>query len=497
MRLLVPVAIALLAGIPLAMAVVYAGLDLSVWSSPAVHLSLRNGLLQAGLSTLASLAVGTGLAMVHRRRIPGGRWLLGLHAATFVLPVFVVVYAMTAMLGPRGWFPGILAGLGPLGAIVVAHTFYNHGFVALQVHSALAHRPVLQDEAARVLGADARARFWRVAVPYLVPTLLATALLVFLFSFTAFGTVLLLGQGTFPTLEMLMYGLQRGLFPAPAKATAIGLLQMGGTALLLALALRMRRVYERQGTQERPLAPASRTSTLLAYLGAGLVAIPVVVVLARGFQLDGAWSLTPWQSLLAGPLGFDLGRVMAHTGFYALLAVSIAVVVSLAASRTSEWWLSLPLAASPLFLALGLSLAYGPTGLGLPTPILVALAHAAVVVPFVARMVLPAASLIPESIPEAARLLGARPLAVAWRIRARSLRAPMATAALLGAALSLGELSLSLVLADAAAAPLSVWILRLDGPYHAIHEARSMALAGLMALLVLLLLAPRFRRLAT
>src|SRR4029434_11295598 len=58
---------------------------------------------------------------------------------------------------------------------------------------------------ARSLGADSF-RVWRnVTLPLLMPSLLASCLLVFLFDFTSFGVILLLGGSQFATLEVEIY----------------------------------------------------------------------------------------------------------------------------------------------------------------------------------------------------------------------------------------------------------------------------------------------------
>ncbi|MDX1383959.1 MAG: SLC13 family permease, partial [Thermoanaerobaculia bacterium] len=86
---------------------------------------------QATLSTLLTLALALPLAWRHHaRRIPWSRAALAFHAAPFVLPVFVIVQGVRAVLGPHGWLHGVtgldaLAFLGPLGAVVVAYVLFE------------------------------------------------------------------------------------------------------------------------------------------------------------------------------------------------------------------------------------------------------------------------------------------------------------------------------------------------------------------------------------
>ena len=61
------------------------------------------------------------------------------------------------------------------------------------------------EQAARSLGANERRVWWNVILPLLLPSILAASLLVFLFDFTSFGVILLLGGPTFATLEVEIY----------------------------------------------------------------------------------------------------------------------------------------------------------------------------------------------------------------------------------------------------------------------------------------------------
>ena len=83
--------------------------------------------------------------------------------------------------------------LNTLTAIVVAHVFYNLTLVLRIVGNAWAHLDPTLEMAARTLGADRWQTLRRVTLPLLMPAILAATALVFLFDFTSFGVVLLLG----------------------------------------------------------------------------------------------------------------------------------------------------------------------------------------------------------------------------------------------------------------------------------------------------------------
>ena len=133
-----------------------------------------------------------------------------------MLPTVVVAAGFNAFLGPHGWvnlglmdffhFQGPpISFVGTLGAILLAHVFYNTTIVVRLVGNALSHLDPKQEQAARTLGADSWHVFWRVTLPLLRPSILAATLLVFIFDFTSFGVILLLGGPRFSTLEVEIY----------------------------------------------------------------------------------------------------------------------------------------------------------------------------------------------------------------------------------------------------------------------------------------------------
>ena len=94
---------------------------------------------------------------------------------------------------------------GTLVAILVAHVFYNTTIVIRLVGGALSSLDPRLSQSAATLGATPWRVRWNVVVPLVRPSLLAAALLVFLFDFTSFGVILLLGGPSFATLEVQIY----------------------------------------------------------------------------------------------------------------------------------------------------------------------------------------------------------------------------------------------------------------------------------------------------
>ena len=193
---------------------------------------------QAALSTLLTLVLGLPLAYLFARfEFPSKAIFRALTAIPFMLPTVVVAAGFTALLGPRGWINLALMAVlrldqppvvfvGTLTAILVAHVFYNATIVIRIVGNAWAGmEPRLQD-AARTLGASPFKTLLHITLPLLRPAIFAASLLVFLFDFTSYGVILLLGGPRFATLEVEVYiqALQMLNLPAASLLSVVQLL---------------------------------------------------------------------------------------------------------------------------------------------------------------------------------------------------------------------------------------------------------------------------------
>src|SRR5262249_14966190 len=147
-----------------------------------------------------------------------------------------------ALLGPRGWVNlALMAAFGlaqppvafvnSLAAILVAHVFYNTTIVLRLVGDFWSHQDPRLPAAARLLGASPARAAWHITLPLLAPALAAAALLVFIFDFTSFGVILVLGGPTFATLETEVYRQTVFQFNLPVAAV-LALVQLACTLAL-------------------------------------------------------------------------------------------------------------------------------------------------------------------------------------------------------------------------------------------------------------------------
>ena len=192
---------------------------------------------QALASTALTLLIALPGAYVFARfDFPGKQLLRAVVTVPFVLPTVVVGTAFLALLG-RGGFLDELWGVRldtTVWAILLAHVFFNYAVVVRTVGGLWSQLDPRQEEAARVLGAGRFAAWRRVTLPALAPAVAAAALMVFLFTFTSFGVVQILGGPAYSTLEVEIYRQTAQLLDLPTAAV-LTLVQFAAVAGILAV----------------------------------------------------------------------------------------------------------------------------------------------------------------------------------------------------------------------------------------------------------------------
>jgi thiamine transport system permease protein len=445
-------------------------------------------LWQATLSTVLTLAAAAPLTWaVGRYQFKGRSMAMALVTVPFVLPTVVVGTAFVAL----GWRDS-------LGAILAAHVFFNVAVVVRTVGTQW--RRINPDllSAAAVLGATPIQVLRRVTLPLLRPSLAAAASIVFLFTFTSFGVVLILGGFRFATLEVEIYRQAIVLFDLPLAAS-LAVVQLVGVSSALYFYSRYQArhsaSWELTSDQLVPV-PQGRTAVgvFLAVVGTlGVLAVPILVLIARSI---GSYSGLFTTDLLVG----DPWRALRNSIIFAVMATVIALTMGLLAATyvnheeggLSRWFdtaLMLPLGTSAVAIGFGFVTALGwPIDLR-ASLVLVPIAHSLVAIPFVVRIVLPAIRSIDPDLRHAASTLGASPFKLWRRVDLPLISKAALVASGFSMAISLGEFGATAFIARPATATLPTLIYRLlsrpgSGSFG-MAMALSVILAGLTAAIIL------------
>ena len=165
------------------------------------------------LSTVVAAFLGLVMAYVLRSvRIKGSKYLNILIVISYLSPPFIGAYAWIQLLGRNGFFTKILNGLfhvklgGIYGfaGIVLVFSLQSFPLVYMYISGALKNLDNSLNEAAESLGCTAFQRVMQIIVPLVMPTMLASSLLVFMRVFSDFGTPMLIGEG-YMVLPVLVY----------------------------------------------------------------------------------------------------------------------------------------------------------------------------------------------------------------------------------------------------------------------------------------------------
>ena len=455
-----------------------------VLGDPALRAVAWFTLWQAAASTTLTLVVALPAAHVFARyEFRGRRALQALITVPFVLPTVVVGAAFLALLGPRGPLGVDLDGT--IWAILLAHVFFNHAVVVRTVGGLWEDLDPRTEEAARLLGASRWRAVREVTLPALRPAIATAAAITFLFTFTSFGVVRILGGPHHATLEVEIYRQTADLLDLPV-ASVLALLQLVAVGALLVLQDRLER---RRVTAAVAMAPPRRHQPTTRgerwWLRANLAALALLLLhaSARARRAVLPHGDRAWPGRMAGarrPLADDRPLRPAAGGGRQLVAVRGRGHRRGRRARRAGGGRADPPAragcpcdrrhAAPARSAPRRSPSASASSSPSTAPIdlraspwLVPLAQAVVALPFVVRTMTPVLRSIDNRLREAAAVLGAPPRRVWREVDLPLVRRALLVAAGFAFAISLGEFGATTVIARADTPTVPVAIDRLLG----------------------------------
>ena len=482
---------------------------------------------QAFLSTILTLLVGLPAAFLFARfDFAGRKWLHTLSLLPFILPTVVVATAFNTLIGPRGWLNLILMDLfnltnpplsllNSLPAILLAHVFYNTSIIIRIVGNAISRLNPHYDEAARVLHATPWQAFREVSLPLLMPSILGASLLVFLFDFTSFGVVLMLGGPQYATIEVEIYTQAMSRFNLPI-AGLLSIIQLVVTLLITLAQNRLKNprfgkaaISTEEKTRQRPANRMQRMFVILMCLLLVLLFVsPILSLVSRSLvtleaaraergEFETGFTTRYYTELFqnrsgsifyANPLA-AIRNSLVYSLLTMVIATTLGFLTAYALSRSGKFtrWLEplfmLPLGASAVILGLGFLLTFNkPPWISGSFPILIPIAHSLIALPFVVRTILPAIQGIPNSLREAARVMGAKPWKVIREVDLPILLRAVIVSLAFSFTISLGEFGASSFLANARTPTIPVTIFRYISQPGALNYGQALAMSTLLLL---------------
>ena len=483
-----------LVGLPLATLVIVGIGDsdpTAVLTSASTWRILGYTVAQAVVSTVASIALALPAAYaLYRLRLPGRRLWLAILTVPFVLPTVVVGLA----------FRELLPFAGTTAAIIVAHVFFNVGLATRVIGGVWNQLDPRYAEVAASLGRPPWRTFLETTWPLLRPAVLASAALVFLFTFTSFGVVLIVGDPAWPTIEVEIYRLAVQALDLGAAATlAIVQLLIVVAALAYSATLQRRTsigaTLTDQPTRHRPHSGIDYASLIVTGLLVIAVCLPLITLLVGSVRVGDRFGWDFYAEVFSPTdlttRATPAWEALATSAQYAIVATLISVTlgvlgaISLTLLRRSATWvdtaITAPLGVSAVSLGLGLLLfsIYGPVDLR-GAWILVPLGQALVAMPIVVRVVLPVLRSIDPRLRDVAATLGASPIRAWLAVDGPLAVRAGAVAAGLAAAVSLGEFGATAFLVRADTPTVPVQIVRLLGRPGEANLGQALALSVIL-----------------
>lgn len=307
--------------------------------------TMINSLKVTVVSTVLSAVVGLPLAYLMRSvKIRGGSFLNILIVISYLSPPFIGAYAWIQMLGRNGVVTHFIndlfgihyGGVYGFAGIVLVFTLQSFPLVYIYVSGALKNLDNSLNEAAESLGCSRMGRIWKIIVPLVMPTLLASSMLVFMRVFADFGTPMLIGEG-YQTLPVLIYNQFMGEVSGDdGFAAAICCIVIGLTIVMFFVQrfLATRNTYAMTALKPMVAEKAKGLRNILAhlavYLTVGLAVLPQFVVIYTSFLatnggqvFTGGFALQSYEATLFA----KDNDVIWHTYFLGLCAIVIVIVV--------------------------------------------------------------------------------------------------------------------------------------------------------------------------
>lgn len=489
---------------------------------------------QAGLSTILTILLGLPAAYLFGRfNFPGKNTLRIASTLPFILPTVVVAAGFNALIGPKGWLNLVLMEVlssskpviniqNTLAAILLAHVFYNTSIVIRIVGSALAQLDSKLEDAAQTLGASTWKTFIKVTLPLLMPSILSAILLVFLFNFTSFGVILMMGGPRFTTLEVEIF-IQTMQYLNLPLAGILSLIQLSFTMAVTFLVMRMgdrgmgvpvMPRLKQEGLRIPEKGWEKAFTLIIVFLLLLLLISPILSLVIRSFSVatppisGGAgekikFSLNYYRELLINrqqslfyvPPIKAVWNSLRFAGLSAFISLVLGMMLAYGLLsgphfRSVNLLMMLPLGTSAVTLGLGFFTAFsGLAGSQKWAGMLIPLAHALISLPFVLRVVQPALQSIPANLKFAAQSLGAKPLDV-WRfIELPIIWRALMTAAVYAFTISLGEFGATSFLSRPEMPTMPIAIFRYLNLPGSLNYGQAMAMAVIILLVCIISMA--------
>ena len=432
----------------------------------------------------------------------GKKIILSLSSLCFVLPSILVVLGFVIFYGNNGILNKILKAifssnepvikvLYSFKAIILAHAFLNFPIALTQLTTYMSNISKDQEYSYQLLGASKLKTFFSITLVRILPSLISSFLLIFLYCFTSFSIILILGGGPeFTTLEVEIYR-TNNIVGNSTKAAALSVFALLYNIIIVVLCIiASKRVKTVEGVKKDHLRKVKSLSTkviLFIYITLlqRFILRPMLGVIYRSFvstsnRLGTGFSFRSYQELFGIKTSVssmkDAFKALlnsliigfASAFFATLLSLKLSLYITRMKSSLGEICSMLPMMVSSVTVALGFTLVRAkiPVRGVFVSYIFIMLAHFVIILPFALRTILPAARAIDENILYSSYLLGASTRKASKSVEIPLLRNVVIKAFSFSFALSIGEINATMTLSEGKITTLPLLLYRLINSYN-------------------------------
>jgi thiamine transport system permease protein len=456
-------------------------------------------LWQAALSTMLCIVIGVPSAYVlYRKSFRGQRFVRALITVPLVLPTIIVAIAFSNF-----------HFMAPIALIIVAHVFINYSLVVRTVGGVWATMDNETEDAAALAGSGRFRTLMQISLPQLKPAIVSAAALTFLYCSTSYGVILVLGGGMVNSIETEISA-AAVQFLDLGKAAGLAILQtllsiaaFSVSSLIAPAAIGIEQVHEGSPKPRIDLRdwPALAITALCVL---GLVALPIVVVLLKAFQIGDSFGIDNFINL-AGHGSHELLNVtiaqatsntVRNVAISSTLAIGfgtlIAYLLSLPSNNRAQLFLQrsmdalflLPIGISSVVLGFGYLITFGDGPLPLRSSwLVVPLVQSLMALPLVVRLIYPALISIGHEQREAAANAGAHAGQIWFHVESKMIRNVILTAVGFSLIVSIGEFGAASLLAYGDQATLPTVLYALISRPGPVNFGMAMAVSAILIVL--------------
>lgn len=447
--------------------------------------SLKNSiLLSVGVSIvvlLLCIPIAYGIA---RTKMPFKKTISALCTIPLVVPTFIAGYAFIIMFGNAGWVTQIYQFLGGNGlllnpysmtGIAIVQIFFFFPYALWPLVAAFKVTDTSLEEASRNMGAKSWLTFIAVTFPLVIPGVLSTALVIFAVSFSDFGTPIILAPSDLNLIVVEAYREIAGFFNwGGAAILTVVMIAIAGIVYWLQNYLTRNMNYGSvSGKPKKIKLSENKAVTVPLFLfSAFVIIVPILSVITVFMQsiattwgkdlLPKGYTLSHYQSIFTSSIGNIQNSLVLALGALVIsiiIASAVAYFVVRQGSTTLDFITTIPLVVPGIAIGIALIQTFNTMPLQLTgTAFILIVAYSIRRMPYMVRSVVTSVKSIKIDIEEAAVNLGASTFTSLITVVGPLMLPGIAAGSILVFVTVIKETSISILMAPAEWAPMSLAI---------------------------------------